>query len=287
MSDFPLLRPIGLALVRATEIMGAEPYFHEFIAGVERAVRPAGYSVLLNVLPDTEAEAKAYRRWSADGEVSGVILVDLTVNDPRPQLVHSLGLPAIVVGPPTAAPGFRAVWTNDDMAMRDAVEYLAGLGHIRIAHVGGPANLLHSQIRRDVFLNECARLGIEPIEQNGDYSRESGGRCISALIRHKKPPTAAILDNDLMALGALDSAQDLGISVPGALSLLAWDDSAQCQLSEPSLSAVSHDVQVIGMLAGQGLLEEIVSVSGQSIASPPVVVVARESTGAPILNVSS
>ncbi|TFB58309.1 LacI family transcriptional regulator [Cryobacterium sp. TMT1-62] len=287
MSDFPLLRPIGLALVRATEIMGAEPYFHEFIAGVERAVRPAGYSVLLNVLPDTEAEAKAYRRWSADGEVSGVILVDLTVNDPRPQLVHSLGLPAIVVGPPTAAPGFRAVWTNDDMAMRDAVEYLAGLGHIRIAHVGGPANLLHSQIRRDVFLNECARLGIEPIEQNGDYSRESGGRCISALIRHKKPPTAAILDNDLMALGALDSAQELGISVPGALSLLAWDDSAQCQLSEPSLSAVSHDVQVIGMLAGQGLLEEIVSVSGQSIASPPVVVVARESTGAPILNVSS
>ncbi|TFC50236.1 LacI family transcriptional regulator [Cryobacterium sp. TMT2-17-1] len=287
MSDFPLLRPIGLALVRATEIMGAEPYFHEFIAGVERAVRPAGYSVLLNVLPDTEAEAKAYRRWSADGEVSGVILVDLTVNDPRPQLVHALGLPAIVVGPPTAAPGFRAVWTNDDMAMRDAVEYLAGLGHIRIAHVGGPANLLHSQIRRDVFLNECARLGIEPIEQNGDYSRESGGRCISALIRHKKPPTAAILDNDLMALGALDSAQELGISVPGALSLLAWDDSAQCQLSEPSLSAVSHDVQVIGMLAGQGLLEEIVSVSGQSIASPPVVVVARESTGAPILNVSS
>lgn len=49
-TDLPVLRPIGLALVRATEIMGAEPYFHEFIAGVERAVRPAGYSVLLNVL---------------------------------------------------------------------------------------------------------------------------------------------------------------------------------------------------------------------------------------------
>ena len=57
MSDLALLRPIGLALVRATEIMSAEPYFHEFIAGVERAVRPAGYSVLLNVLPDAEAEA--------------------------------------------------------------------------------------------------------------------------------------------------------------------------------------------------------------------------------------
>lgn len=138
-TDRPPLRPIGLALVRATEIMGAEPYFHEFIAGVEQAVRPAGYSVLLNVLSNAEAEAEAYRRWSAGGEVSGVILVDLAIDDTRPQLVRSLGLPAIVVGPPAAVPGFRALWTNDDTAMRDAVEYLAGLGHARIAHVGGPA----------------------------------------------------------------------------------------------------------------------------------------------------
>jgi LacI family repressor for deo operon, udp, cdd, tsx, nupC, and nupG len=279
-TEHPPLRPIGLALVRATEILGAEPYVHEFIAGVERAVRPAGYSVLLNVLPDTESEAAAYRRWSADGEVSGVILVDLTIDDPRPQLVRSLGLPAIVVGPPTAAPGFRAVWTNDDAAMCDAIEFLVNLGHSRIAHVGGPAKLLHSGIRRDVFLSECARLGVEAVEQTGDYSRESGGRCIRALIALKEPPTAAILDSDLMALGALDAAQQLGIPVPGALSLLAWDDSAQCQLSEPPLSAVSHDVQVIGGLAGKGLLEEIASASAQSVASPPVVIVARESTGA-------
>ena len=85
-----------------------------------------------------------------------------------------------------------------------------------------------------------------------------------------------------MALGALDMAQQLGIPVPGALSLLAWDDSAQCQLSEPPLSAVSHDVQVIGMLAGQALLEEIASASTRSIVIPPVVIIARESTGAPI-----
>ena len=282
MTDYPPLRPIGLALVRATEIMGAEPYFHEFIAGVEQVVRPAGYSVLLNVLPNSNAEIATYRRWSADGEVSGVILVDLVIDDPRPQLVRSLGLPAIVVGPPSAASGFRAVWTNDDTAMRDAVEYLARLGHTRIAHVGGPDKLLHSRIRRDVFLRECERLGIEAVVQNGDYSRESGGRCMRTLCAQWEQPTAAILDNDLMALGALDTTRELGISVPGGFSLLAWDDSAQCQLSEPTLSAVSHDVQGIGMLTGQGMLEEIVVASAQSIASPPVVIITRESTGAPL-----
>ena len=278
MSDRPQLRPIGLALVRTTEILGAEPYFHEFVAGVERAVRPAGYSVLLNVLPDAVAEAATYRRWAADGEVSGVILVDLGESDPRPELVRSLGLPAIVIGPPSAAPGFPAVWTNDDEAMRAAVGYLSDLGHKRIAHVGGPPELVHTRIRRDVFLAECANLGLEPVEGSGDYSRESGGRSLRALLALETPPTAAILDSDLMALGALDAAQQLGVDIPGELSLLAWDDSAQCQLSEPTLSAVSHDVQVIGMLAGNGLLEEFASPEARSIVSPAVVIVGREST---------
>lgn len=278
MSDRPPLRPIGLALVRTTEILGAEPYFHEFVAGVERAVRPAGYSVLLNVLPDAAAEAEVYRRWAVDGEVSGVILVDLAENDPRPQLVRSLGLPAIVIGPPSVAPGFPAVWTNDDDAMRGAVGYLAALGHKRIAHVGGPPELVHTRIRREAFRAECADRGLEPVEESGNYSRESGGRSLRALLALELPPTAAILDSDLMALGALDAAQQMGVAIPGALSLLAWDDSAQCQLSEPTLSAVSHDVQVIGMLAGNGLLEELAAPGARSIVSPPVVIVGREST---------
>ncbi|KQQ06366.1 hypothetical protein ASG06_03035 [Rathayibacter sp. Leaf185] len=272
---------MGLALVRATEIMGAEPYFHEFIAGVERAVRPAGYSVLLNVLPDAEAELATYRRWSDDGEVSGVIVVDLEVDDERPEFVRGLGLPAVVIGPPSAAEGFRAVWTDDGNAMRSAVGFLAGLGHERIAHVTGPAELLHTRIRQEAFAQECERLGIASATASGDYSRASGGRALRSLLDDAAPPTAVVFDSDLMALGGLDETRELGIPVPGELSLLAWDDSAQCQLSEPPLSAVSHDVQVIGMLAGRELLEEIAGGESRATSSPEVVIVPRRSTGTP------
>lgn len=281
MTRTALPRPIGLALVRATEIMGAEPYFHEFIAGVERTVRPAGYSVLLNVLPDEAAEFETYRRWSEDGEVSAVIVVDLEVDDRRPEYVRSLGLPAVVVGPPSAADGFRAVWTDDDNAMRSAVEFLEGLGHRRIAHVAGPAELLHTRIRQETFEHECGRRGIAVTHASGDYSRASGARALRSLLEGAEKPTAVIFDSDLMALGGLDEARDGGRQVPSELSLLAWDDSAQCQLSEPPLSAVSHDVQVIGMLAGRELLEEIAGRGGDPISSPAVVIVPRGSTGAP------
>lgn len=284
MTPTALPRPIGLALVRATEIMGAEPYFHEFIAGVERAVRPAGYSVLLNVLPDVDAELATYRRWSADGEVSAVILVDLEVDDGRPEFVRSLGLPAVVVGPPSAAEGFRAVWTDDDNAMRSAVEFLVGLGHERLGHVAGPAELLHTRIRQETFAQECARHGVTAASASGDYSRASGGRALRALLEGADRPTAVVVDSDLMALGGLDEAREAGLDVPGELSLLAWDDSAQCQLSEPPLSAVSHDVQVIGMLAGRELLEEIAGGASRAISSPGVVIVPRRSTGAPAVS---
>ncbi|WP_208543476.1 substrate-binding domain-containing protein [Rathayibacter sp. VKM Ac-2801] len=274
-------RPIGLALVRATEIMGAEPYFHEFIAGVERAVRPSGYSVLLNVLPDADAELATYRRWSEDGEVSGVILVDLENEDPRPEFVRSLGLPAVVVGPPSAAVGFRAVWTDDDNAMRAAVDFLAEQGHSLLGHVAGPAELLHTRIRRQTFAQECARHGVAGPTAGGDYSRASGARALASLLDGDERPTAVVFDSDLMALGGLDEARERGLAVPGELSLLAWDDSAQCQLSEPPLSAVSHDVQVIGMLAGRELLAGIGGGESRAISSPAVVIVPRGSTGAP------
>jgi LacI family repressor for deo operon, udp, cdd, tsx, nupC, and nupG len=271
-------RPIGLALVRASEIMGAEPYFHEFIAGVERAVRPAGHSVLLNVLPDHEAELATYRRWSEDGEVAGVIIVDLQVDDVRPAVVRELGLPAVVVGPPSAATGSRAVWTGDDDAMRSAVGFLVELGHRRIAHVAGPTHLLHTRIRQDAFTEECAVRGLEAVRASGDYSRASGAHALEALLEGDDRPTAVVFDSDLMALGGLDAARDLGIDIPGELSLLAWDDSAQCQLSEPPLSAVSHDVQMVGMITGRQLLEEISAPQACAVTSPAVIIVPRGST---------
>ncbi|MBF4631735.1 substrate-binding domain-containing protein [Clavibacter michiganensis subsp. phaseoli] len=271
-------RPIGLALVRASEIMGAEPFFHEFIAGVERAVRPAGHSVLLNVLPDHDAELATYRRWREDGEVAGVIIVDLQVDDVRPAVVRELGLPAVVVGPPSAATGSRAVWTGDDDAMRSAVGFLVELGHRRVAHVAGPTHLLHTRIRQDAFAEECAVRGLEAVRASGDYSRASGAHALEALLEGDDRPTAVVFDSDLMALGGLDAARDLGIDVPGELSLLAWDDSAQCQLSEPPLSAVSHDVQMVGMITGRQLLEEISAPQACAVTSPAVVIVPRGST---------
>lgn len=275
--------PIGLALVRATEILSAEPYYHELIAGIERVVRPAGYSVLVKVLPTKEAELKTYQQWGTDGDVSAVLLVDLAVDDPRLALVESLSLPAIVIGPPAAGSN-RTVWTDDGNSMRMAVEFLATLGHTRIAHVMGPSGFRHTQIRETSFVEACNELAIDNISISGDYSQSSGERATLELIASDDRPTAVIADSDVMALGVLAAARARGIAVPNELSVLAWDDSTQCQLSDPPLSAVSHDVQLIGMLAGEEVLKELSHAVHDSPTESVVAatsIVARSSTAPP------
>ena len=275
-----LLRPVGLTLVRASEIYGAEPYFHELIAGIDRVVRPLGLSILLRVLPTREEELAVHRRWRDDGAVTAVILVDLSDNDERVRQVRELGLPAIVIGAPSTADGLPAIWTNDALAMRDAVEFLRGLGHTHLGHVTGPAELTHTRSRIGAFDEACRQPDMTTTSMGGDYSRESGERALTAMLAQTPRPTAVVFDSDVMAIGGLDAARRAGLRVPQDLSLIAWDDSAQCQLSDPPLSAMSNDVQLIGEMAGEALLEVLRGRAPDTQEAPRPVLVQRETTAA-------
>jgi LacI family repressor for deo operon, udp, cdd, tsx, nupC, and nupG len=272
-------RRVGLALVRPGEILGAEPFYHELIAGIERVLRPRGHTLLLQALADRDAELAAYRRWATSGDFGAVVLVDLTDDDPRPALLRELDLPAVVLGDPALSGDLPAVWTGDGVAMRDTVAALVADGHRRLAHVSGPAALLHTQVRQEALVaaSRASSSVIETIE--GDYSWDAGSTALSRLLSGPTPPTAVVFDNDQMALGGLAAAQRLGVGVPTQLTLVAWDDSSQCQLSTPSLSAVSHDVQRIGEVAAGMLLALLAGEGVASVEAPPASLVRRGSSG--------
>lgn len=272
-------RPIGLTLFRASEIYGAEPFYHELIAGIDRVVRPHGLSVLLRVLPTREEELVQLRRWQREGVVSAVILVDLIDDDERVAFVEQAGLPAIVIGSPATAQGLPAIWTNDAVTMHEAVDHLVSRGHERLAHVTGPHELRHTASRMEAFAVASDLPGVVTISIGGDYSRASGFDAMQALLARQPRPTAVVFDSDVMALGGLDAVQEAGLRVPDDLSIVAWDDSAQCQLSDPPMSALSHDVQRIGEMAGEELLELLAGHAGTTREAPHSVVIERSTSG--------
>ncbi|MGW4214434.1 LacI family DNA-binding transcriptional regulator [Lentzea sp. NPDC004789] len=247
---------IGLVLARPARLLGVEPFFMEFIAGIEERLAERDLSVLLHVVADHDAEIAAYRRWAARGLVDAIVMVNPTDGDPRPDVVRELGFPAVVVGE-AGAPDLPEVRTDHAGPVAAALGHLLDLGHRRIARVTGPSALLHTRARTAALLSGCAAAGVEPTIVEGDYSEEAGAKLTAALLRAPEPPTAILYDNDVMAVAGLAAAAELGVTVPDRLSLVAWDDSTLCRLASPALTTMSVDVHQFGVVVAESVLERI------------------------------
>ena len=278
---------IGLVLRRSERQLAAEPFYAEFIAGLEHVLMRRGFHVLMQVVdgagaPGMQAEIACYHRWFAGDAVRGVVLVDLVPDDPRPEILHRFGLPGVIVGEPGPDAPLPSVRTDSYTAVRDAVSRLADLGHRRIARVTGLTELVHTRERTRAFYDAAAALGLSPLQAEGDYTAESGISATQQLLDQPGAPTAIIYDNDVMALAGIEVALSRGIDVPDALSILAWDDSHLCRLATPPLSAMSHDVNAHGMLAARLLLEVLDGDRPDDVDTPKPVFLQRGSTAAPV-----
>ncbi|WP_312881669.1 LacI family DNA-binding transcriptional regulator [Actinomadura alba] len=272
---------LGLVVDRPARTLGIEPFFMQLISGIEGELAAREVALLLQVTEDRSAQLATYRRWWAGRRVDGVFLVDLHVDDARAELLRDLGMPAVVIGGPDGLSGLPGVWNDEAAAVRSVVEYLAALGHHRIARVAGLSGLRHTLVRTTAFEAVAGELGVTPVVVGTDYTGEEGAQATRSLLASAEPPSAIVYDNDIMAVAGLSVAAEMGVPVPGRLSIVAWDDSVLCRLVHPPLTAVSLDVPAYGAHVARRLLDLVAGeeVAGACNATP--VLVPRAST-API-----
>ena len=269
----------GLVIDRPPRTLGVEPFFVQLISGIQAVLSADRTALLFTMAEDQAAEIALYRAWWAQGRVDGVFLVDLQLRDRRVPVLRDLRMPTVVFGSPRGSGTLPAVWQDDNAAMEKVVGYLAGLGHRRIGRVGGYPRYWHSKLRADALRRSAlaAGLGAESVEC--DYSSELGADATRRLLLGPAPPTAILYDNDLMALSGLAAAQQLGIDVPGELSIIAWDDSALCELVHPAITALRRDIAATGALGARLLARVAAGESVASTAEPVPELTERGSTG--------
>lgn len=273
---------IGLVLARAPETLGFESFYMQFIAGIEQVLTERSYGLLLQVVPDIDAETQAHRRWHAARRVDGVIVVDPRKDDPRlAALSERDALPAVVVGDPEFAGNLPAVYTDDAAALRECVRYLAGLGHRRIGRVSGTEGFGHTTIRDLAFESEAASVGVVAQVARADFSPDAGAAATRSLLEADDPVTAVVYDNDVMAFAGLGAAHELGVRVPEDVSLVAWDDSPLCRAAYPQLTALSHDVTSYGAHVARRLFERMAGAEARPYRDSTPTLTVRGSTGPP------
>ncbi|MFD3663035.1 LacI family DNA-binding transcriptional regulator [Streptomyces sp. NPDC058659] len=273
---------MGLALCRPARLLGLEPFYMEFISGIEDVLAGRSCSLLLRLVRDLDEETALYQEWWRSRTVAGAILVDFRQDDSRIPPLRALGMPAVAVGHPSLTGGFPSVWTDDASAAAEAVRYLAALGHQRIARVGGLSGLGHSGIRAAAFEATMAELGLDGRRQvSTGFAGEEGARATRSLLMSPDRPTAIVYDNDIMAVAGAAVAAEMGLSVPDDVSLLAWDDSQLCRLTHPPLSAMSHDVHQFGEVVARTLFGVIEGTHEGAFQVPTPSLTPRGSTGPP------
>jgi DNA-binding LacI/PurR family transcriptional regulator len=271
----------GLVVDRPARTLGIEPFFMQLISGIQVELSERRVSLLLTLAEDTEAQIAVYREWWASRRVDGVFLVDVAVADPRITALEELGLPAVVIGHPVGAGSLPAVWSDDAEGVRAALVHLAALGHRAVAHVSGPRRLWHTRIRCDAFDTVTGELGLRATAVEADYSGEQGAAVTRALLRGADRPTAILYDNDVMAVSGLGAARTMGLAVPDDVSVIAWDDSPLCELVEPGLTALRHDIVDYGAQAARHLRELVGGRTVGHLQVAGVHLVERGSTGRP------
>ncbi|MFF4952093.1 LacI family DNA-binding transcriptional regulator [Streptomyces chattanoogensis] len=275
----------GLVLARPARTLGVESFFLQLVSGIQEVLSTRRTALLFQVVEDLETECALYRRWWAERRVDGVLVVDPRTRDPRPQLLASLGLPAVVVGGLDAPdPATPTVWADDARAMARVLDHLHALGHRRIAHVAGMPALAHTERRIRSLRTEADRRGLDARHVRSvttDYSDAEGAEATRRILDAAEPPTAVIYDNDVMAVAGASVAAERGIAVPGGLSIVAWDDSALCRVTHPRLTALVRDTPGFGRLAAQELLAVLDGGPVRTVQGELPHLEARESTGAP------
>ncbi|MER7376304.1 LacI family DNA-binding transcriptional regulator [Streptomyces lanatus] len=273
---------VGFVLARPADTLGVDSFFLQLVSGIQEVLAERHLGLLFQVVEDVADECAVYRRWWAEHRVDGVLVVDPRTDDPRPDLLDELGLPAVVIGgaPDDRHPGLSTVWADDAGAMASVVDGLYALGHRRIVHIAGLPGLAHTERRIRTLRAEAGRRGLSEVKSvTTDYSDAEGAAVTRRVLEGVAPPTALIYDNDVMAVAGAAAATELGFAVPADVSVVSWEDSALCRMVKPWLSALSRDSVEFGRTAARELTALLDGGSARAVRVPVPRLVERGSTG--------
>lgn len=263
-----------------------DSFFYEIIHGIETVAHKAGYSLLLGDARKNKARTTSFVDLFVSRQVDGVIL--LTADIDITSLAIQSGnreIPIVMANEYFPNMPYNDVQISNQQSAAQAVQYLCNLGHRAIATIMGPNASTISHQRHLGYLSTLNNMQI-PIKEayilEGDFSFQSGYDLGRALLMLADPPSAIFCQNDAMAIGVLNIAKELKISIPAQLSVVGFDNIEFGQYCEPALTTVQQPRLEIGERTMELLLNKLHgNDSEQHVILPTQFIVRHSADSAP------
>jgi DNA-binding LacI/PurR family transcriptional regulator len=275
-------RLIGLVLPELQN-----PIFPALAEVVGGALAQRGFTPVLCTRTAGGLSEANYVQMLLEQQVSGMVFagghyMEAEAPHEHYQQLIDIRLPVVLVNATAEDLDLPRVSTDDAAAVEQAFGHLASLGHERIGLILGPSDHMPSRRKLAAFERAADRAGVDadtdPVELTM-FSIEGGQAAAARLI--DRGITGIVCASDLIALGAIRAARRAGLSVPGQISVIGYDDSPLMSCTEPPLSTIRQPIEAMGRAAVTMLVGQIegATVTHDELLFEPELVV-RGSTGA-------
>ncbi|WP_405614240.1 LacI family DNA-binding transcriptional regulator [Streptomyces sp. NBC_00076] len=237
----------------------AEPYFSDMLKGVGAELSDTEMQLLL-IFAGSDRERARLAQYLAAHRVDGVLLVSVHADDPLPDLLAQLEIPAVISGPRSAGETLPSVDSDNYGGARSAVEHLLARGSRVVAHITGRLDVYGAQRRADGYrdaLLDAGHLVDERLIETGDFTEEGGRRAMTKLLARRPDLDAVFAGSDVMAAGARQVLREEGRAIPDDVALVGYDDSAIARHMDPPLTSVRQPIEEMGRRMIDLLLTEI------------------------------
>jgi LacI family transcriptional regulator len=268
----------------------SEGYFTRVMSGVVQELTEAHYFYFTACHDWKKDLIEKYPRMLVERAVDGFLLL----NTPADNI--AVPVPVVAISAHSAAPNVTNIVLDHHSAVEQALTHLYALGHRRIAIMRGPRAIPDSEFRWE-SIQQVAReihLKLDPalvirIDSAGwsmktgyhPMAPEIGFKPMQALLKKTRDFTAIFCFNDIAAIGAIRALKEAGLTVPGDVSVVGFDDIQSAAYSTPSLTTVHQPLLEMGKRGAQVLLDRIADrekeYPAEIVMAPELVV--RESTG--------
>jgi DNA-binding LacI/PurR family transcriptional regulator len=263
----------------------SNPFFPELIKSIEAAAFDHGYNIMLFNTNYDAVRAAGYVRRLIELKVAGVAMMTAEL---EPALIDELRNKQVRVvfnDLGIVTEHMSNIILDYTAGIEEAVRHLISLGHQNIAHIAGSSHIQSGAIRRKAFehaMKTQASKIARPTVIEGDFRFESGRMAATEILAMEELPTAVVVANDMMALGAMQEFKAAGLSIPRDISIVGFDDIAFASLSDPPLTTVYSPRVEMGTRAIEALMNTIEKKSQMGVEiSMPTYLIVRRSTAPP------
>ncbi|WP_442599144.1 LacI family DNA-binding transcriptional regulator [Neobacillus sp. D3-1R] len=252
---------IGLVMPSSTDKVFQNPFFPTVLRGISEAANERQYALYMTTGKSEDDIYDGVVQMVQGGRVDGVVLLYSKVEDKILSYLQQRNFPFVVIGKPFKQVEEITHVDNDNFrATKEVTEYLINLGHDAIAFIGGDLNLVvtverllgYEKALRDAFISLVPEYIIHE-----EFLREGGQEAVRELMSLEKPPTALVVVDELMALGVLNTLDEMGIKVPEDISIISFNNVMLSEMSRPPLTSVDIGIFDLGFEAAKSLIQKI------------------------------